>query len=115
MFLSELFSDEGDLGWLIPLGELLQAEYPDSWTNIVTNTLHTLKLRRSEEFVQGLYKRTSEQKRLPIEVSTLLSRGWILIYICYLCILFIGFLGVWRNVGIRNRENDEGATELSRG
>jgi len=69
MFLCEIFSDEGDLHWLIPLGEPIEKDYPESWANLVTHTLNILKLRHSEEAIQSLYKNTKNANRLPTQVN----------------------------------------------
>jgi len=67
VFLVELFMDEEDLSWLVSLGEGIQEVFSSSWADLVSDTLNILKLRRSEETVQVLYKKTQGANRLPIQ------------------------------------------------
>jgi len=67
VFLVELFLDEPDLSWLIPLGDKIEEDYTSVWADLVTNTLNFLKCRLSEEAVQVLYKKTPGANKLPVQ------------------------------------------------
>jgi len=69
----EIFVDENDLSWLVALGDGINQDDAAIWFELVTNALTFLQHRRSEEYVQWLYKNTPTASRLPVKLNLNLS------------------------------------------